>query len=76
MNTMSSFSHLTGSSTKILMLILEYYEQWADRMEDYLNRIDEDLMRSIKRGEYCQVMLLDIGIAATNEDMITRKETK
>ena len=43
MNTMSSFSHLLGSSTKISMLIPDYYEQWTDRMEDYLNGMDEDL---------------------------------
>ena len=47
MNTMTSFSHLLGSSTKIPMLIPEYYDQWADRMEDYLNGIDEELWNCI-----------------------------
>ena len=47
MNTMTSFSHLLGSSTKIPMLILEYYDQWADRMDDYLNGLYEELWSCI-----------------------------
>ena len=54
------------------MLISEYYEQWADRIEDYLNGIDEDLMRSVKREEFCQTMLVDIGTFTSYDDMITR----
>ncbi|CAI9287576.1 unnamed protein product [Lactuca saligna] len=34
------------------MLIPKYYEQWVDRMEDYLNEIDEDLWRCITSGNY------------------------
>ena len=29
------------------MLIPEYYDQWADRMEDYLNGLDEELWNCI-----------------------------
>ena len=47
MNTMTSFSHLLGSSTKIPMLIPEYYDQWADRTKDYLNGLDEELWNCI-----------------------------
>ena len=47
MNTMTTYSHLLGSSTKIPMLIPEYYDQWADRMEDYLNEINEELWNRI-----------------------------
>ncbi|XP_023742160.1 uncharacterized protein LOC111890233 [Lactuca sativa] len=47
MNTMTSFSHMLGSSTKIPMLIPEYYDHWANRMEDYLNGLDEELWSCI-----------------------------
>ena len=30
------------------MLIPEYYDQWVDRMEDYLNGLDEELWNCIK----------------------------
>ncbi|KAL7606668.1 hypothetical protein Lser_V15G16417 [Lactuca serriola] len=46
-NTMTSYSHLLGSSTKIPMLFPEYYDQWADRTEDYLNGLDEELWNCI-----------------------------
>lgn len=68
---MTNFSHFLGSSTKISMLISKYYKKSADRMEDYLNGIDEDPMRSIRSGEFNLVMLLDNGTIASNEDMIT-----
>ena len=29
------------------MLIPDYYDQWADRMQDYLNGIDEELWKCI-----------------------------
>ncbi|XP_023732612.1 uncharacterized protein LOC111880417 [Lactuca sativa] len=48
MNTMTLYSHLLGSSTKIPMLIPDYYDQRADRMEDYLNGLDEKLWNCIK----------------------------
>lgn len=51
MNTVTSYSHLLGSSTKIPMLIPEFYEQWADRMDDYLNGIDKELWNYITEGE-------------------------
>ena len=73
MNTMTNFSHLRGSATKIPILIPKYYQQWADRMEDYLNGIDEDLMRSIKRGPFSQYMLVTVGTSATSEDVIIRR---
>ncbi|XP_023745018.1 uncharacterized protein LOC111893181 [Lactuca sativa] len=47
LNSMTSYSHLLGSSTKIHMLIPEYYEQWSDRMQDYLNGLDEELWSCI-----------------------------
>lgn len=72
MNTMSSFLHLFVSATKIPMLIPEYYEQWADRMEDYLNGIDEDLIRSIRSGEFCHTMLVNVGSSTSSEDIATR----
>lgn len=41
-------------------------------MEDYLNGIDEDLMRSINNGSFRLGMLVTVGMSATFEDMITR----
>ena len=63
MNTMIEFSHLIGYSTKIPMLILGYYDQWTDRMEDYLIGIDEDLWRCIKSGNFHPSMLTKVGNA-------------
>ena len=47
LNSMTSYSHLLGSSTKIPMFIPEYYDQWVDRMQDYLNGLDEELWSCI-----------------------------
>ena len=47
LNSMTSYSHLLGSSTKIPMLIPEYYDQWSDHMKDYLNGLDEELWSCI-----------------------------
>ena len=47
LNSMKSYSHLLGSSTKIHMLIPEYYDQWADRMQDCLNGLDVELWSCI-----------------------------
>nr|KAJ0213712.1 hypothetical protein LSAT_V11C400159680 [Lactuca sativa] len=63
MNTTSGFSHILGSSTKIPMLIPEYYEPWADRMDDYPTGLDEDLWRCVKSGNFLPSMLTDVGIA-------------
>lgn len=46
-NKMMNFTNLLGSATKVPMLILEYYDKWVYRMEDYLNGIDEEIWRSI-----------------------------
>lgn len=42
-NSMMNFDNMLGLSIKIQMLLPEYYDQWADRMDDYLNGIDEHL---------------------------------
>lgn len=39
-------------------------------MEDYLNGMDENLMRSINKGPFFLEMLVNIGTVATAEDMI------
>ena len=69
MNTMTSFSHLLGSSTKIPMLIPEYYDQWADRMEDYLNGIDEELWNCINGTVLPPVNVQSIGASASSNDV-------
>lgn len=51
-NIVMNYANLLGSATKIPMLLLEYYDQWTDCMEDYLNGIDEVLWRSISVGPY------------------------
>ena len=48
------------------MLILGYYEQWAYRMEDYLNRIDEDLWSCITGGERPSERLHQVGTASSD----------
>ena len=69
MNTMTSFSHLLGSSTKIPMLIPEYYDQWADRMEDYLNGIDEELWKCIDGTVQAPVNVQSIGLSTTSTEV-------
>ena len=69
MNTISGFSHLLGSSTKIPILIPEYYDQWADRMEDYLNGFNEDLWRCIMSGDYLSERLEQIGTTSFSTDV-------
>ena len=69
MNTMISFSHLLGSSTKIPMLIPEYYDQWADRMEDYLNGIDEELWNCIDGTVQAPANVQQIGSSTGSPDV-------
>jgi len=66
---MTSFSHLLGSSTKIPMLIPEYYDQWADRMQDYLNGLDEELWKCIS-GEINQpAQVQPIGMSSSSSEV-------
>lgn len=47
LNTLKiNYANMLGSSNKALMLITEHYDHWAERMEDYLTDLDEDLWRS------------------------------
>ena len=45
-------------------------------MEDYLNGIDEDLMRPINKGPFLPEMLVTLGIVAMNDDMISQGNKK
>ena len=66
MNSMTSFSHLLGSSTKIPMLIPEYYDQWADHMQDYLNGLDEELWNCISGEITPPTNVQPIGSSSSN----------
>lgn len=74
MNTMTSYSHLLGSSTKIYMLILEYYDQWADHMEDYLNGINEELWKFITDDVHPSFVVQSVGTSATNQNVNEQTE--
>ncbi|XP_023757080.2 uncharacterized protein LOC111905620 [Lactuca sativa] len=77
MNTMTLYSHLLGSSTKILVLIPEYYDQYTDRMEDYLNGLDEELWKCINGTVRPPLNIQNIGstgTTATVEEQQTRLE--
>lgn len=69
---MMNYTNLLGSSTKIPMLLSEFYDQWADPMEDYLNRIDEDLWRLIQKGPYRGDQLQAVSIADNAEEVIAQ----
>ncbi|XP_023769335.1 uncharacterized protein LOC111917936 [Lactuca sativa] len=69
LNSMTSFSHLLGSSTKILMLIPEYYDQWVDRMQDYLNGLDEELWNCISGEINPPAIVQPIGSSSTNSEV-------
>lgn len=47
------------------MLLLEYYDQWADRMDDYLNGIQEDLDKGLYRADHVQA----VGTIVESEDL-------
>ena len=53
--------------TKTPMLLPEYYDQWADRMEDNLTGIDKDLCRSIDKGPYRVDVVQAVGTTAQSE---------
>ena len=69
LNSMTSFSHLLGSSTKIPMLIPEYYDQWADRMQDYLNGLDEDLWNCISGEINPPATVQSIGASSSSSEV-------
>ncbi|XP_052625954.1 uncharacterized protein LOC128132971 [Lactuca sativa] len=68
LNSMTSFSHLLGSSTKIPMLIPKYYDQWADRMQDYLNGLDEDLWNCISGEINPLATVQSIGVSSSSSE--------
>ncbi|TLX68902.1 hypothetical protein E9993_23145, partial [Labilibacter sediminis] len=45
-----SISNSVGSNTKAPLLHPLEYDQWVDRMEDYLYNMDKDLWRSVSKG--------------------------
>lgn len=51
------------------MLLLEYYDQQVDLMEEYLNGIDEDLCRSIEEGPYHVGAVEVVGSTTSNESL-------
>ena len=51
------------------MLIPEYYDQWADRMEDYLNGIDEELWNCINGTLLPPVNVQTIGAFGTSNQV-------
>ncbi|KAI3496719.1 hypothetical protein L1887_39092 [Cichorium endivia] len=51
-NAVMNYAAFLGSNNKAPMLIPEHYDQWADRIEDHLSGIDEDLLRSLKEGPF------------------------
>ncbi|XP_023739172.1 uncharacterized protein LOC111887238 [Lactuca sativa] len=65
LNSMTSYSHLLGSSTKIPMLISEYYDQWSDRMKDYLNGLNEELWSCISWNITLPTNLQPIGSSSS-----------
>ncbi|CAI9302889.1 unnamed protein product [Lactuca saligna] len=67
MHTMTSFSHMLVSSTKIPMLIPKYYNQWVDHMEDYLNGLDEELWDCIDGNNLPPRNVQNIGSFATSQ---------
>ncbi|XP_023735438.1 uncharacterized protein LOC111883340 [Lactuca sativa] len=69
MNTMTSYSHLLDSSTKIPMLIPEYYDQWADKMEYYLNGIDEELWNYINGPVVHPTNVQTLGASGTSDQV-------
>lgn len=64
-----NFANLLASSTKTIMLLPQYYDQLANRMEDYLIGIDEDLWPPIKSGPYRESVVKVVGGAAENESV-------
>ncbi|CAI9282803.1 unnamed protein product [Lactuca saligna] len=65
-----------GSATKILMLIPEYYDKWADWMEDYLNGIDENMWKSIKEVNYRKDLVENVGSVGTDANMVSQANTR
>ena len=74
LNSMTSFSHLLGSSTKIPMLIPEYYDQWADHMEDYLNGLDEEQWTCISGNLNPLSNVQSLGVSSTSSGVENQTE--
>ncbi|CAI9263793.1 unnamed protein product [Lactuca saligna] len=67
-NTMMNYANIISSSIKTPMLLPEYYDKCVDRMEDYLNGIDDDLCHPIRDGPFCANTVEDVG-TATHDDI-------
>ena len=51
------------------MLIPEYYDQWADRMQDYLNGLDEELWKCITGDLNPPTNVQPIGSSSGNSEV-------
>ena len=51
------------------MLIPEYYDQWADRMEGYLNGLDEELWKCITGDVNQPAQVQPIGMSSSSSEV-------
>lgn len=58
------------------MLLLEYYDQLDDRLEDYLITINENQWRPIKYGPFHATVVEDVGIDAQNTNVTATRMKK
>ena len=56
------------------MRIPEYYDQWADRMEDYLNVIDQELWKCILSDVHPPPTVQSIGTSSNNKNVNEQTE--
>lgn len=55
------------------MLLIEYYNQWANHFEDYLTRIDEDQWCPIRDAQFHATTVEVLGIITQNENVNVTK---
>lgn len=75
-NTKINYANVLGSTMKILMLLPEYYNQWFDPIEDYLNGIDKHLCHSIQEGSCHGLLIQAVGSVGVAEDIIAQRNKK
>ncbi|CAI9264805.1 unnamed protein product [Lactuca saligna] len=75
-NVVMNYANMLRYAIKVPILLPEYYDQWADRKEDYHNRIDEDLWRYIEIRPYRADLIQIVGNANVVEDTIAQENKK
>lgn len=74
-NNIMSYTNILGYVTKTSMLLPEHYDQWDDRMEEYLNGLDESHWSSLTDGPNDPSKVTVVSVTGSSKSLANTKLT-